>query len=272
MQETGNSNIIKRQRITFRISRNSLSFTTIDRTSESQVAYEPYVVKSGFSIAVNLRDAFKSSDLLAMEYSRALAMIDADVMLIPIEEYDAENVELLYQHSFPDKKQEAVVESVMPDLNAVAVFSINKDLKLVLEDHYADIRYIPVVQPVWSYLCQRSMTGLNYKMYGYFHDEKLCVFSFYRNRFKFCNSFSVEHVHDAVYFLLYVWQQLNYKSERDELYLCGDMPDKEELMSTLKRYVSKAYTINATAEFNRAPITQIKGMPFDLITLFIRGK
>jgi hypothetical protein len=38
----------------------------------------------------------------------------------------------------------------------------------------------------------------------------------------------------------------------------------------LKIYVQKVFFINATAEFNRAPITEIKGIPFDLITLYIK--
>ncbi len=34
----------------------------------------------------------------------------------------------------------------------------------------------------------------------------------------------------------------------------------------------KIYAVNPTAEFNRAPITQIKGLPFDLMTLFLKGR
>ncbi len=60
--------------------------------------------------------------------------------------------------------------------------------------------------------------------------------------------------------------------EKDELHIMGDVPEREWLTEGLHRYLQKVYFINPSAEFNRAPISQIKGMPFDLMTLFLKGK
>jgi hypothetical protein len=65
---------------------------------------------------------------------------------------------------------------------------------------------------------------------------------------------------------------MNFDAEKDELYLSGNILEKDWMTETLKRYVQKAFVISASAEFNRAPITQIKGLPLDLITLFIKGR
>jgi hypothetical protein len=82
----------------------------------------------------------------------------------------------------------------------------------------------------------------------------------------------VHHAHDALYFLLYVWKQLMLQQETDELHLVGELPEQEWLMGELKKYVQKVYVINPSAEFNRAPATKIKGMPFDLMTLLTKGR
>ncbi|MBQ4445117.1 MAG: DUF3822 family protein, partial [Prevotella sp.] len=74
---------------------------------------------------------------------------------------------------------------------------------------------------------------------------------------------------DAVYFLLYVWKQLGMDQQKDELYISGQLPEGQTLIENLQKYLRKAYTVNPSAEFNRAPLTQIKGMPYDLITLFL---
>nr|MBP6528094.1 DUF3822 family protein [Prevotella sp.] len=74
------------------------------------------------------------------------------------------------------------------------------------------------------------------------------------------------------YFMLYVWKQLGLDNREDELYLSGNIPDRDEITTELKQYVQKIYAVNPTAEFNRAPITQIKGLPFDLMTLFLKGR
>jgi hypothetical protein len=44
------------------------------------------------------------------------------------------------------------------------------------------------------------------------------------------------------------------------------------LLQELKRFLQNAYLINAKAEFQDAPATKIKGMPYDLITLITRGR
>lgn len=272
MKATGNSAIIKRPRVTLRISRNALSFTAINQEAGDQVIFEPYTVKSGISMAANLREAFRTSVLLARNFERAQILIDAPVLMVPIEEYSEETRETLYQHSFPDTTGSVILSNILPDMNAVAVYSVNKDLKLVIDDHFPDVRFIPLMQPIWSHLHQRSFTGVRRKQYAYFHNGKVDIFSFDKNRFKFCNSFEAAHSRDAAYFLLYVWKQLGLDSEKDEMHIAGDMPDKEWLMEALHRFIVKVYVINPTADFNRAPITEIKGIPYDLITLFIKGR
>lgn len=259
-------------RITMRICDNTLAFAAVDNMAANNVIYKPYTIKSRVSMAANLRDAFKTPELTLDEYKRALVMLCTPVLLIPIEEYQEEERVTLYNHSFPGYDDCVILTSILPTLNAVAVFAINKDLKLVIDDHFSDVKIIPLMQPVWKYLHQRSFTGNRRKMYGYFHDKKLDIMSFDKNRFKFCNSFDAAHSRDAVYFLLYVWKQLALDAETDEMHIVGDIPDKEWIMEAMHRYVRNAYVINPTADFNRAPMTQIKGITLDLMAQFIKGK
>lgn len=272
MQELETITLVKHPRVTVRISSKSLSFAVVDNAVETQVAYEPFTAKSGMSIAANMREAFRTAALLGRDYQRAQILLDANVLMIPVEEFDESTKEALYRHSFPNADNDIILQSIVPNLNGVAVFGINKDLKMVIEDHFQDVRYTPVAQPVWSYMHNRSFSGSNRKLYGYFHDDKLEIFSFDKNRFKFCNCYDTNRANDAVYFLLYVWKQLALDAEKDELCIAGEVPDREQTMATLKKYVRQAYFINPAGEFNRAPITQVKGITLDLITLFLKGK
>ena len=267
MQQTGKN--IQQARLTIRVSRNTLSFSVVDREAEHQVIYEPYTVKSGVSIAANLRQAFKESPLLQRGYTKVRLYIDSPILLVPIEEFHEEDLDVLYQHAFSGHSADAILYRVQPALNAVAVFPVNKDLKMVVEDNFQDIRFTPIMQPMWHYLHQRSFTGIHRKLYVYFHDKKLDVFSFDKNRFKFFNSFYAEHAKDALYFILYVWKQIGFNQMQDELHVSGDVPDKDWFLYNTKLYIKKTFLLNPAAEFNRAPITEIKGMPFDLITLYL---
>ena len=267
MSETTNI----KQRLTIRIGRGTLSFAMPTDDGEG-VIFEPFVVKSGISMAANLREAFKKADLLLDHPQRVRVLLDSDVLMVPVEMFQESTKEAMYYHAFPTKEQEAVYYNVLPDLNAVAVFSMNRDLRLVVDDHFKDVTLIAAINPVWRHLHQRSFTGNRHKLYAYFHEKQIDIFSFQQNRFKFCNSFSADRPHDSLYFLLYVWKQLQLQPEHDELHVVGDIPEQEWLVDELKKYLQKAYVINPVANFNQSPIMQIKGMPFDLQLLFVKGR
>ena len=162
-----------------------------------------------------------------------------------------------------------MTSNVLPDLNAVALFAVNKDLRMVVEDNYADVKTTLLMQPVWRYLHHRSFIGIRRKLFAHFHDGVLELFSFERNRFVFCNRYDMRHPKDAPYFILFVWKELALDQLRDELYLSGAIPDRERLMAELQQHLRKATVINPSADFNRAPMTNIKGMTLDLITLYL---
>lgn len=260
----------KRPRLTIRIGRHTLSFSAVDANNANGIVFEPYTVRSGISMAANLREAFKEIDLAANGWSRAMVLIDSPVLMMPIDEFRDNLKETLYRHAIMGHDGETVMSVVLPSLNAVAVYSINKDLKLVLDDHFSDVRFTHVCAPVWEHLYRRSFTGVRQKLYAYFHDKRLDVFSFQQNRFRFTNSFDTNLVPDAVYFMLNVWKQLAFDNRRDELHLVGELPERDALTQELRSFIQNVYVINPKAEFNRAPITGINNLPYDLMTYFMK--
>lgn len=269
MQATGNNNTTKllQTRLTIRAGKNSLSFSVAE--GERQVTYEPYAMKSGVSMAANLRQAFKESELLLRGYRKARLFIDTPVLLVPVDEFDEKQKDTFYQYSFEEHESDIIMHRVQPQLNAVALFPLNKDLGTVMEDNFADVRFTPVLQPVWNHLHQHSFVGIQKKLFAYFHDGKLDIFCFDKNRFKFFNSYATTHAKDAIYFILYVWKLLGMDQKKDELHVVGDVPDKDWFIHNTKLYIQKTYLLNPAAEFNRAPLTEIKNIPFDLQALYL---
>lgn len=264
---------IARQRVIIRIGKGSMSFSTINATQgDSSVVYEPYTIKSGISAAANLREALKSSPLLTMGFQRVLVMVDAPVLMVPTDLFKVAECHDLYVHSFPDSEGSEVLYDPLTNLDAVALYPVNKDLRLVVNDHFRDVKWASAASPVWRYFHQRSYAGTRSKLYAYFHDGRIDIFSYAQNRFKFYNTFDVRNAHDALYFLLYVWKQLAMKEGHDELHLAGDIVEREWLIEELKRYLKRVYIVNPSSEFNRSPVTEIKAMPLDLMTYFVRGR
>ena len=95
-----------------RVGRGTLSFAMPDESG--QVIFEPYVVKSGVSMAANLREAFKTADLLQNRPQRVRVVIDSPVLMVPVEVFDQDEMEVLYDHAFTRSEQDGVCYNVLP--------------------------------------------------------------------------------------------------------------------------------------------------------------
>lgn len=269
MKQTDNNISDKRIRLTIRIGEGSMSFSVGDPRADEKIAYEEYELNKGISIAANLREAFRVSELLQSGYKRTLVLTSAPVMLVPMDEYQEQDVETLYKHTYKWQRSEDIVSNVLPDLNAVAVFSINKDLKLVIDDHFEDIRIQPLTQPVWSHIYHRAFTGARRKLFAYYHDKRMEVFAFQQNRFRFNNSYEVRQTNDILYYLLYIWKLLGMNPESDELHLVGNFPDEKTLSEEVHKFLRRSYFVNQEVDFNNASIAKRKDIPYDLKALYL---
>jgi len=258
------------RRLVIRVGKGSLMFTTTD--DQSQVVFEQYHINSSITMAANLREALLSSDILKAPYQRTLVMVDSPVLMVPTDLFHEKEKTELYFHAFTKRTQQVVMHTVLPDLNSVALFSIDKDLLAVINDRMPQPSIVAAMISVWHHLHQRSYTGTHQKLYGYFHDRQMEVFSFNKNRFKFCNTYTVNNSNNALYYLLSVWKQLGMEPEHDELHLVGDLPDEEALLNEARQFIKRVFYINPSGEFNRAPVTRIAGMPYDMMTLYVKGR
>lgn len=268
----GNNQIIHKKRLIIRVSRNNLVFASISHEQDGDILFQPYSLNSGISMAANLREAFRSEMILQEDYGRVLVMIDSPTLMVPLELFREEDQRTLYLHAYQGHEKEEILHTVLPDLSCVAVFSVNKDMKMVIDDHFSQPTFIAAIAPVWRYLHQRSYMGTREKLYAYFHHRHMELFCYGQNRFKFCNCFDSHDAHDALYYLLYTWKQTGLQADRDEIHMVGDIPESQWLTDELKKYIKRVYTINPAGDFNRAMVTQIEGMPYDLMTLFVKGR
>lgn len=259
----------REERLVIRAGKDSLSFA-FGTGGDGQYRFAPYKVKKGISMAANLREALKDDELKIGTWRKVMVLIDSPVVMVPIDEYNEQNKETIYNYTLTGQENNAVLATILPTVNAVALYSISKDLRLVLTDNFQDIKIHPACGAVWQYLQRRSQSGNNDKLYAYFHDGKMDVCSFRKNRFRFANAYETDNPNDATYFLLSAWKQLAMDSRKDEIYLLGDFTEYDKLTENLKEYVANVYRIKATADFNRHPLTLIDKIPFDLVVTLLR--
>ena len=137
------------RRLVLRVGKGSLMFTTTD--NQSQVVFEQYPINSSITMAANLREALRTNDILTDSYQRTLIMVDSPVLMVPTDLFREEEKAELYFHAYTKKAQLIVLHSVLPDLNSVVLFSIDKDLLAVINDNMSQPSIIAAMVPVWQF-------------------------------------------------------------------------------------------------------------------------
>lgn len=255
------------KRLIIRISERGMAFATDHYDTGTSVEYEPYSTRSGISAAANLREALKTSKLLSRTYDRTEVLLDTPMLLVPLDEFQDDEAATLYRHTFLGFEQHHIDHVIIAELYSVAVFAVNKDLLTVVGDHFAQHRFMPVSLPVWRHLRIRANNGQRKKLFAYFHDAQVELFSCWQNRIRFYNTFPATQEHDALYYLLYVWRQTGLNTEMDEMHIVGDIPHQDWLTERLRQFLRNVSIINPSDDLMNAPATQTPGMPYDLMTL-----
>ena len=223
-------------------------------TPESDGSYvtHPYPVKSNMSIAANLRMAFKEETYLTDLSKKAVLRVATPAILVPREEYNPnlnpnpnENLnETLYSTVITGHKGEVKVATEIEELDVVAIFPVNSDLQMVVQDHFPIVSTQNVMTDVWRDTYNKYYNGADHrKLFAYFHDKVVDIFCFEQHRIRFANAFQATHAHDALYYTLYTWKQLGMNSSDDTLYVMGDMPHGDWLLERYRAYITKVEKI-----------------------------
>lgn len=244
-------------KITIRITRTNITFTAPNTVIDGQTDFEQYNMKSGISVAANLRQALAECRMLKAVpqggepaaagqphpvFATAAVFVDTPLLLIPAEEFDAQAMPRLYHSVNTQYADDDVEGTPVPQLNVVAAYAVSHDLRFVLTETFATVQFMPLLAPVLVEFCRHSYGGFQEKLFCYFHDKRIDVCAFRKGRVRFCSSFDMTLTPDAVYYILNVWQTLGMK-RTDILCLAGSIAGHEALLKELHRFIKNIRNI-----------------------------
>lgn len=243
-------------RLTIRITRSTISFTAPNTVIAGQTDFEQYIMKTGISVAANLRLALAECRLLKAApaaqpaqlqsnpvFDNVCVYVDTPLLLIPTEEFDAESVPTLYRHVNTGHDDSDVLTAHIASVNVEAAYAVDKDMRFVLTETFASVHFMPLLAPVITEFSRMARGGFQEKLFCYFHDKRVDVCAFRKGRMRFCSSFEAMSAPDAAYFILNVWQQLGMRAT-DVLCLSGNIAGHEALLVQLKQFVKNIKHIN----------------------------
>jgi hypothetical protein len=230
------------KKIIITIGLDKLHFTVTE--TDGTTAEHEYAIDKKMSVAANLREVFRKQSYMnaakktpdGIPCISATLMVSTPVVLVPAEEDFEPNSS--YDIAITGYKHDEKYVTDIPLLDAVAIYPVNSDMKLVIEDNCSDVEVGNIIIPVWQTLYKKYYSGTQErKLFVYFFDGRMNICYFEHHRFRYANSFEMTTVEDMMYYILYVWKQLGMNATADILSLCGNIPARLE--DKLKIYVEK---------------------------------
>lgn len=254
--------------LSVRISSDEFYFSIFNPTKEKAYSFISRKTNENLSMAANVKEVIKENDFLKHSYKRVNIMtVTKRFTLIPFELFEDEQAEAIFYHNHTKQENDIVLYNILNKANVVVVFAIDKSAYQQFLDQFPGAHFYCHVSSLAEYFSGRSKMGNSMKMFAYQRKDSVDILCYDYGRILLINNFKCVETADVIYYLLYVWKQLDFNQERDELHLTGTFQDKEGLVGGLKQFINNVFVINPASELSLNGISELEDIPFDLQTL-----
>ena len=223
--------------LSIRLSADGFSFF-IHHPQNENVSHTSYSVNSSYSMTANVKKMLATTEVLGYSYQTVNILVDTPrFTLVPFDLFEDEQTEEFFHLNFPKKENETILCNILGKNNVALLFGIDKHTHQLLAEQFPKARIFACISPLMEYFHTRSRENDTKNLYVHFHADKMDIFAFDKGKLLLINSFQCKHTPDKVYYMLYIWQQLGFSQEKDQLWLAGNIEAEEELMTELNKFI-----------------------------------
>ena len=244
--------------LSIRLSADGFSFS-IHHPQNEDVSYTSYAVNSSYSMTANVKKMLATTEELGRSYQTVNVLIDTPrFTLVPFDLFEDEQTEEFFHLNFPKKENETILCNILGKNNVALLFGVDKHTHQLLAEQFPQARIFASISPLLEHFHTRSRENNTKNLYVHFHASQMDVFAFDKGKLLLTNTFQCKQTPDKVYYMLYIWQQLGFSQEKDQLWLAGNIEAEEELMTELNKFIRNVKTF-----------PKKENLSFDIQTLMI---
>ena len=246
-------------KLSIRLSADGFSFSIHHPQNEEDFFFTTHPVNVSYSMTANIKKMIQATKELKHSYQQTNILIDTSRFTpIPFDLFEDELGDELFYQNLQHRDNEIVLCNILGKSNIALLFGMDKHAHQLLIEQFPQARIFACVSPLTEHFTSQSKKENNRKLYAHFRPNKMEIFAFDKGKLLLINTFNCKQTSDQVYYLLYVWQQLGFNQEKDQLLLTGNMDAKEELLNELNKFLRHVNLLSMQEE-----------LPYDLQTLMI---
>ena len=254
--------------LSIRISTDGFCFCTYLPQQPDSVKYIYHECDKATSLSANFETAWEENKLGVQKYSNIQIIVSsAEFTTIPSNYDRSEDYATIYNSCFPpSNKSQKILSNKLSAYNLTVLFAIEEELHEQLCE-IGEVNYYSPVSIILGYLIRYPREEKKH-LTAYLHNGKSLLIAMENERPILINGFTSEEIEDQLYYLLCIWNELEFSQLEDTLLLCGDTQADAMEMSA-KNFIRNIKRINPREQFRSNLLNKIENIPFDLQTLLL---
>jgi len=212
------------------------------------------------------KEAFSDSDFFSLPFRKIWIMNRTPAFtFIPKSIYKDKYKEDFIRFLFSDHRGITMDHSIS-SAGITVLYQMPNEAYEFMTRSFDEPSLIHYSAPMITYFFMQSKKINNRQMVVNLQDNGVDIFCFSKKTFLFGNYFSCNNLHDAFYYIIFTWKQLQLNQLDDLLLVAGNAVYKEELIERLTPYLQQIQQLTISPDICSDGI-DINQIPFELAAL-----
>lgn len=252
--------------LTIRISSDRIIFATYDRLRNMLPDYAVCANNPDISLNANTHQAIKGTPMAQQDYNFVDIFTDGPTLLVPLKEFDEDDVSDLYYYNYPTLRgRTKVYYDTLPYLNALLLFSMDRDVSNTLLDYFPVAKFhCHLTALIRQWVARYPFSSSLPRLYCYLCEGKLTLIVVEQAKLQFVNTYTIHNPADSLYYIAGIAQRFGLSADGERTYVGGYGPEAVNLANSLERIKLNAFYMDDSEELSHHPIAKIDEFPYDL--------
>ena len=221
---------------------NGFSFCILDIKKRTYIGLRHYQFEKVYSIddyADRLTKIFKEDKLIGLRYkSSSYVYLTQKSILIPESFFDKSNLKTYFEFNQSLNELDEIHYNFLSEINAYNIFAIPNYIVNEIVSRIENINLFHQATPFIKIIVRRGIDKDNKCVYVNMNNKFIDIAVAARNSLYLYNTFQFQNENDLLYFVLYIYKQLNLDTRRNKLIITGEQSDNIKYHNALKKYIT----------------------------------
>lgn len=222
---------------------NGFSFCIIDITGNTIYGIKYFSFENLLTTddLVNaLEKLFHSEQLLNIPYNKVfVSYLTQKSTLIPSSFFDEHNLKAYFEFNHTLNELDEIHYNYLNTINAFNVFTIPNYVANTFIKKFSNVEFIHQATPFIIHITRQKKESEDSEVFLNLNHRFFDIVVIKNGQFSLYNTFNYQNSNDLIYFILYVYKQLELNTGTDPVILSGEQCRSYSFVNEIKRYIRK---------------------------------